>query len=437
MQRRRRKQSGSVVPISGRWFVRFYRDVNENGSIMRKKVSYCLGPIEGSKATKNPPPKIREAAEAYVREKLGQKIVSERAGLTVGQFVERIYLPMLAETKREATSGQAKSIWNRLLEPQVLYLDGKEIRAAELMVADAEPYHVQAWLDAVADNSDFVRSTSTLKQCKFLLSGAFRTALIRGYRSKAAGHPVEDCMIPSRSHGAGVTHAYSDEEIRQIITELDEPARTVVLLAAETGLRAAELKGLRWEDLNGDTLTVSRSVWKKFVNEPKTEASKAPVHISTRLQAALELHRAKDGWPTTGPMFRTSVGTTLSLDNIRTRMILPKLQRCELCHESRRDHAKIRDHEFKLDAALPKWFGWHAFRRSLATDLSQTEKNIKVAQGALRHSDAAVTLRHYAKTVDDDVRRAVEERSARLGISLTDTYRTAVEQQASEPQSVN
>ena len=50
---------------------------------------------------------------------------------------------------------------------------------------------------------------------------------------------------------------------------LPEPARTVVLCAAFTGLRKSELRGLTWADFDGATLTVRRSVWSSVVNEPK------------------------------------------------------------------------------------------------------------------------------------------------------------------------
>src|SRR5262249_39127655 len=151
---------------------------------------------------------------------------------------------------------------------------------------------------------------------------------------------------------------------------------------------------------DGDTLTVSRSVWKSFVSEPKTEASAAPVHVPRQLRELLELHRAKDGWPTSGPIFRTGLGTPLGLDNVRSRMILPVLNRCATCGKASGASHRNEEHEHKRDEIMPRWHGWHAFRRGVATDLQKA--GVKVAQGALRHSDPGVTMRSYAKTVPDD-----------------------------------
>ena len=44
-------------------------------------------------------------------------------------------------------------------------------------------------------------------------------------------------------------------EIRLVLKELTEPYRTMVLAAACLGLRASEIVGLQWADLNWEDLT--------------------------------------------------------------------------------------------------------------------------------------------------------------------------------------
>ena len=83
-------------------------------------------------------------------------------------------------------------------------------------------------------------SKSVRKQAKFLLSGAFRLALQRGYRATEKGHPVTYASLPARTIPQQPTHAYTSDEVRTMISVLEEPARTLVLLA-ETGLRVSEL----------------------------------------------------------------------------------------------------------------------------------------------------------------------------------------------------
>lgn len=82
-----------------------------------------------------------------------------------------------------------------------------------------------------------------------------------------------------------------------MLAVLPQPAWTVVQTAAWAGFRNSELRGLRWEDFDGETLTVRRSVWNSVTSEPKTKRSKAPVPVVKRLADALEAHKLRAGIP--------------------------------------------------------------------------------------------------------------------------------------------
>ena len=88
-----------------------------------------------------------------------------------------------------------------------------------------------------------------------------------------------------------------------MLAVLLEPAATVCAVAAFAGLRRAELRGVRWEDYDGEQIMVMRSSWEGFENEPKTKRSKSPVPVIPRLQAILAAHKVTCGNPKTGPMF--------------------------------------------------------------------------------------------------------------------------------------
>jgi integrase len=78
---------------------------------------------------------------------------------------------------------------------------------------------------------------------------------------------------PQKFRGA----VYTMEEIEQIgrcVGEVDMTAFTAISVAAFAGLRLSELRGLRWSDYDGQSLAVSRSVWRTHVGPTKTEASK-------------------------------------------------------------------------------------------------------------------------------------------------------------------
>jgi hypothetical protein len=80
------------------------------------------------------------------------------------------------------------------------------------------------------------------------------------------------------------------------------------------------------------------------------------------------MHRLRSGNPLTGPIIANSLRKPLSLGGVVNRVILPALNRCEVCGKAESDHKKA-NHSYKRDARLPEWHGWHAARRGLGSKL--------------------------------------------------------------------
>jgi integrase len=135
-------------------------------------------------------------------------------------------------------------------------------------------------------------------------------------------------------------------------------------------MEMAEIRGLRWEDYRDGQLHVTRSMWRTLINDPKTRASKAPIPIIPKLAAMLAPMRK-----TSGPMFAGKKGKPLQLDNLYRRTM-----------------------KDILEASKIPWYGWHAFRRGLATLLNERGTDVKTVQGIMRHREPAVTLDHYIQT---------------------------------------
>jgi Phage integrase family len=109
------------------------------------------------------------------------------------------------------------------------------------------------------------------------------------------------------------------------------------------------------------------------------------------LAEILEAYRTSAGNPEFGSVFRSDDGLPISLDKVVRRMIRPAL----------------------VGAHLP-WYGWHAFRRGLASNLYALGAPDKVVQRILRHSKPHVTRERYIKVFDRTVLEAVEKVQARI-----------------------
>jgi integrase len=179
-------------------------------------------------------------------------------------------------------------------------------------------------------------------------------------------------------------------EVRALLEELDEPFRTIVYLAAVTGMRRGELFGLRWGDfdLQLGQLTIVRSIVDQTVGETKTRGSKRPLPLPSDAVVALgnwkdaTQYGKKQDWVFASPQ---ALGEFPYWPNtVMVRHVQPAADR----------------------AGISKRIGWHTFRHTLATLLQAAGAGVKVTQELLRHSSPVMTLGTYAQAVTGDKRDA-------------------------------
>jgi integrase len=283
---------------------------------------------------------------------------------TVERFLEHVYLPHCKAELAASTYSGYKAIFNRVKA----HLHG--IRLREFAAYDANRL--------LKDSAQKNATTTTLRNTKAFLTGAFSYAVRTGVM---VTNPMREAKSPKGTEGAE-THATTFEELKAMLAVLPEPARTVVLVAALSGLSQSELRGLKWSDFTGDSLYVRRSVWGSQIKETKTAAREAPVPVIPLLASTLKAHRKL----TEGDfIFTGATGKPLVLANLVRRDIRPSL-----------DKAKI------------QWHGWHAFRRGLGSNLYHLGVPDLVVQELLRHSDVETTRKHYIKVSSEDAEKAMK-----------------------------
>jgi integrase len=154
----------------------------------------------------------------------------------------------------------------------------------------------------------------------------------------------------------------------------------------------SELEGLRWEDRRVGYLHITRSCVEGDLKETKTQHRKAAVPIIPYLEKVLETYHYSMGSPKKGWMFPSdNPGRPMRMNNLYRRHI-----------------------EDILDKKGITWHGWHAFRRGLATNLSELGVPDDVIQKILRHGDIEVTQKNYRKTRNPKVDAAMKKLSAAL-----------------------
>jgi integrase len=387
MKRNTKRQGGYIYPRAGWWVLRYRDDVLEGGELIRKQLAKQLAQIKPEHARlKRPPADVEDMAEAFLRP-LNSGETNPQSTQSIGQFVENYFFPRLEHEIRECTLAGYRGRWRSQLKPRC---ENETLRAFNVLAA-------QGVLDSIhRQNPEMTRST--LVHLRNLLSLVFDDAERLGLLDKSQGNPVRLVRIPKRAPKGKDTYAYSLRELETILAVLPEPAATICAVGGYAGLRRSEIRGLRWEDYDGQRISINRSIWEGFISEPKSEKSKAAVPVIPRLRTMLEAHRLACGNPKTGPMFANSAGKPENLNNVLNRAILPALNRCRVCRKPKAEHVLAHvSHEFLRDDNLPTWHGFHAFRRGLATSLYDLGVDDFMIQQILRQAHVETTRRHYIK----------------------------------------
>jgi integrase len=349
-----RHQQGYIFRKGQGWYLRYYDAVvTPSGVTMRKAKCKKLVDYGGKFRSKS---SVKSLAEEFLQP-LNDGTHTPTSVMTLRAFVEGNYLPYVKEHKRPSTHDGYRKMWKRYLESRT----GIPLR-------NFGTFECETLLHEIAKTYSI--STTTLKHVKNLLSGIFRYAIRTG--SIRSANPVRDASVP-KGKASKDTYAYSLPEIRKMLNVLLGPERTVVAVAAFTGLRRGELRGLRLSDYDGEFLTVRQSIWRRHVGAPKGKKGTGSVPVIPFLKTILDDHIAT--YALKEYIFENQHEGVLDLDALSTKVIRPA-----------------------LSATGVAWHGWHACRRGIATNLHRLGVPDITIAAILRHCNVSVTRASYIKS---------------------------------------
>jgi integrase len=225
-------QRGYIYPRAGWWVLRYRENVIENGQVIRKQLAKQLKPIATEHARcKRPPKEIEQEAEKFLRPTNDGETKPEQTQ-TIGSFADDLFFPPLKERVRESTYRGYRARWESQLKP----------RCADMRLRDFRVLPAQQVIDAIHRQNPKMKY-STLKHLKNLLSLIFDEAERLELLPKGAGNPIRLVRLPDAPED-DETYAYTLREIETMLAVIPEPAATICAVAAFTGLRRAELRGL-------------------------------------------------------------------------------------------------------------------------------------------------------------------------------------------------
>lgn len=315
--------------------------------------------------------------------------------MTVGEWLDEWWTIYCLPSKKNSTCTGYENEINLHLKP---YLGNR-------LLQELKAQHVQAAINVLIKEG---KAPSTIRKAYTILHAALEQAVIN---QMLLHNPSQYTILPKMEQQE--IRFFSLEEQQHFIDALPEgTAGRALYFILGTGLRAAELTGLRWADIKGNHFTVCQTIrrnrnfekdatYRTFLESgtPKTRAGRRAIPLSPKMQELLAVHRriqletrlAKGAdWNANDLVFCSEIGTPYEGRNL-TRVL----------------------HRTLKKAGLEK-MGVHALRHTFATRAIESGMDVRTLSEILGHAKVALTLQLYAHSSMETKQKAMWQMDAFL-----------------------
>jgi len=388
---RRRYQRGSVYQNKAKtvWLGNYTEYVlDSDGQEKRVRHELVLGPIRRADRIAMSKREAQRALQPYV-DRVNSSLSAparEHKSTTLDAFVQiwdRDYLSLSKPSTQSTMRGHVKR-----LKSVFGQRDLRQITPADLQ-------RIVASMDA----DDY--KPKTIRNLWATVRLIWDAALAQGYVDRVLPKP----RLPRVSRKA--PKYFRLEDVAKIIAHSRGEQRVFYWLAAETGLRAGEIAGLRIGDVEPDRISVCQSVWHGRVQAPKSDNALRTIAVSPQLGALLleqlECQRGKGH----DFLFSSSTGSPWDASLFRRRKLKPLLRSLEV-----------------------REAGFHGFRHFNASLLSSLRIPLKVIQERLGHASAgSLTLDVYTHAEWEENVEAAQLAGEKIEKAVNSVSLTAVKEE--------
>ncbi|MGF7163153.1 integrase [Rhodoligotrophos appendicifer] len=346
--------------------------------------------------------KDADARHAEVTVDIGKGVHTSHAqSLTVGEAADRWIEYIRLEGREASTIAQYTQHAEFHIKPRI----GDE-RLSKLTTP-----RVQAFRDELLRDISRPLAKKVLTSLKSLLTDAQRRG--NATQNVARGVSIRADKRQKKRIQSGVDFP-TREEVKTIVEHVQGRWRPLIITAIFTGLRASELRGLRWEDVDIENKRLhvrQRADRYNVIGSPKSEAGNRVVPLPPLVVNTLREWKISNG--SVGLVFGNTLGKVESLANIINRGLVPP-QIAGGVVNSRGIPTFSRRHEKQKAGDLPlilppaaKYTGMHSLRHFYASWCINPKPaglglSAKVVQERLGHSSIVMTMDVYGHLFPSD-----------------------------------
>ena len=290
------------------------------------------------------------------------------------------------------------------------YITSSEFGIGDVKLSQLQYATVRAFLERLREAG---KSPAMVRKIRGSLSALISDAMERALVSRHAIRDGSKRRARSRKpREAREVKLLTKDELRAMLSEASGTFRPLFMTAVFTGLRASELRGLTWDnvDLKAGVIHVRQRAdrWNEM-GPPKSASGNRSIPLAPIVVNTLKEWKLKCPKSDLGLVFPTSKGKVQSLSNIYKRGFAPLQVKCGMAI----DTGKI-DKDGK--PILRARHGFHVLRHTAASLFIEQGFTPKKVQSLLGHSSIQMTFDTYGKlfpTPDDD-RAAMAQVQARI-----------------------
>jgi len=325
----------------------------------------------------------RRLAETKIMPSLQLKLVNgeffKNIVPTFNDFSKKSFT-MHSQSRKQTTQNDYQSSYDLHIKPAF----------GEKKIDSLKPSDIQVWQNQLLKTL----SPRRVRNVRAVLSGILHDALRDEIMDK---NPLSLVSVPKISKVDIMP--FSVSEIFTILANAESQFKNFYALGFFTGMRSGEMIGLKWSDIdfNRNEINISRAIKMGVISTPKTAGSIRTIDIIETLFPYLQEQYKLTGDKESYVFLNAEDTHYYDIKRIRNTHWKNVLKKCEL------DYRPI----------------YHT-RHSFATVMLENNEDILWVSSMLGHSDASMTLSHYAKYVNRKTRKRAT--FLKKGVALNGTH---------------
>lgn len=196
-----------------------------------------------------------------------------------------------------------------------------------------------------------------------------------------------DENLLAKNHAAGFTKLYSgdrsemtwtSEQVDVFLAVAPKPMQQAMILAVETGQRQADLLRMRWDQIDGDVITLRQRKGNVIASVPISPRLRAMLDDCARTSDTILTHSGSKSWAASGNSFRTAWSEACDLAGVRDLTFHDLrgtfVTRCFELGWTREEIAFCTGHSLRSLATLEKYANRQSISRTNARRLAERMK---------------------------------------------------------------